>query len=148
MFFLRSLATIPCPTILHSQHSSDCLLAQKAQDSVLFQDTCSVILLWKEHFLNIAPFRKLKKKYLSLHSMLTNKIKNRTMLAFFFLGKQSTWNLKLQFLCSANKRLEVNNAATVTENKTYLLEQTRYLLISTNIKALKKKTAKREKAIY
>lgn len=77
--------------------------------------------------------------------MLTNKIKNRTMLAFFFLGKQSTWNLKLQFLCSANKRLEVNNAATVTENKTYLLEQTRYLLIPTNIKAFLK-VCKKEKS--
>lgn len=65
---------------------------------------------------------------------------------FLFLGKQSTWNYKLQFLCSANNtRLEVNNAATVTENKIYLLEQTSYLLISANIKALKT-TAKREKA--
>lgn len=61
----------------------------------------------------------------------------KTMLAFFFLGKQSTWNYKLQFLCSANKRLEVNNAPNVTESKTYLLEQTRHLLISTNIKASK-----------
>lgn len=61
-----------------------------------------------------------------------------------FLGKQSTWNYKLHFLCSANRRLEVNNAPTVTEKKTYLLEQTRYLLISTNSKGLK--SAKREKS--
>lgn len=59
----------------------------------------------------------------------------QTLLASSFLATQSTWNYKLQFLCSANKRLEVNNAPTVTENKSYLLEQTRFLLIPTNSKA-------------
>lgn len=69
----------------------------------------------------------------------------KTILAFFFLGKQSTSNYKLQFLCSVNKRLEVNNAPNVTESKIYLLEQTRHLLISTNIKASKKNLQKEEK---
>lgn len=102
------------------------LLAQKAQDTVLFQDKCSVILLRIEYFLNITPFRKLK-KFLALHSMLTQN-KNallRAYAGFFLLGKAKYLQLQTS-VCVFNQLLQ--KIKLTCWNK-------RDLLISTNTKA-------------
>lgn len=115
--------------------SVDCLIVKKAQAHVL-----SISRYMQCYF----TVYRLFPKYCSIQKsennfstpslyVNTNKIKMlcyRTSVAFFFSRKQSTWNFKM---CSISnriiKRLEVNNAPTVTDNKTYLLEQTRYLPI-------------------
>lgn len=64
------------------------------------------VLLCIDYLLNIAAFRNLKVFSTSLLYVNINKkmLCYRTM-AFFFLGKQSTWNFNLQFLCSVSNHI-------------------------------------------